>query len=231
MRLLDLSKKLKISQATVLRHLNSLIQEGYCYQEEFPGRYALTLKICGLTDKLRSRVTIRSLAGESISHLSSKLSIGAALAVQSNLECIYLDCVYEPGKMNFSLQRIGKQTPMHTTSSGKLFLSQFSPTELENFAREKGLEKLTENTITSLERLKQEIETVKNNGFATDNEECELGLRCIAYPVLDANNKIAAAVSCFSTIDKMTDEFIVNAVQPALSSVAKELSRRMGNTI
>lgn len=230
LRLLDISKRLKISQATALRHLNGLIQEGYCYQEEHLGRYALTLKICGVADMLRSRVTIRSLAGEMISGLSTKLSVGASLSVQHNMECIYLDCVYEPGRMDFSLQRIGKQTPMHTTSSGKLFLTEFSKDELDSLIKEKGLAKLTDNTITTRELLDREIADVKKKGYATDNEECELGLRCIAYPVRDSFGKIVAATSCFSSVKKMTNDFISDQVKPELCRVAEELSKRMGFT-
>lgn len=229
MRLQDIASGVDMAQSTVLRYLNALIQEGYAYKDELLGRYALTWKICGVGQRVRGGLSIRTLAGELINELSGRLGLGVCLVVEHDMECIYLDCVYEPNMMGPTLQRIGKQTPMHSTSSGKLFLTRFSEEKIDELVRRKTLTKLTPATITTKEALMAEIEKVRNNGFAMDDEECEEGLRCFAFPIYDYQGQIAAAISCFGSKERLTDEFIDKTVKPELLATAMEISFRMGS--
>ena len=228
MKLQDIAFGVDMPKASVLRYLNALIQEGYAYKDELLGRYALTWKICGVGDNVRSALSIRTLAGELINELSGSLGLGVSLVVEQDMECMYLDCVYEPNMMGPTLQRIGNRSPMHSTSSGKLFLSGFSDAKLDEFIKRKKLAKLTANTITTKEKLTEELKRVRENGFAMDNEECEDGLRCLAFPIYDYNGALAAAISCFGSSERFTDDFIENTIKPKLSAAAREISFRMG---
>ena len=230
MRLQDIAASAEMSQATVLRYLNALIQEGYAYRCELLGRYALTWKVCSLGQKIRSNMSIRTLAGTLLNDLSGKLGLGVSLVVERDMECMYLDCVYEPSLMGPTLQRIGRQTPMHTTSSGKLFLSTYSDSKLDELIKSKSLTRLTKNTIVTKEALVTELNKVREYGYAIDDEECEEGLRCFALPVYDYNEKIAAAISCFASTEKLTFDFIESTVMPALRDTAIEISFRMGSS-
>ena len=230
MKLQDIAVGVDMPKASVLRYLNALIQEGYAYKDELLGRYALTWKVCGVGDNVRSALSIRTLAGELINELSGSLGLGVSLVVEQDMECMYLDCVYEPKMMGPTLQRIGSRSPMHSTSSGKLFLSQFSDAKLNAFISRKGLSRLTANTITDKVKLKEELIKVKTNGFAMDNEECEENLRCLAFPIYDFNGDLAAAISCFGSSERFSADFIENTIKPKLSAAAREISFRMGST-
>lgn len=218
----------KIPQATVLRYLNSLTQEGYVFRDAMTERYYLTWRICGIGEKVRAHLSLRLLAGNIISDLSNKLRLSIALVVENNWECMYLDCVYDTNIMERTLQRIGKQTPMHSTSSGKLLLSQFKDEELERFIVEKGLPALTQNTITTREALFNELRTTRCRGYAIDNEECEPGLRCMAVPIYDYTGRIAAAMCCFGESKKLTDFIITKRLLPSMQKAAQEISFRLG---
>jgi len=96
-----------------------------------------------------------------------------------------------------TMLRIGKNAPIHTTASGKVLLSSFSYRKVEEIIAEKGLERLTENTITTPEKLFGELALIRKRGYAVDDEECEIGHRCIAVPIYDYSGNVAGAISAF----------------------------------
>ena len=107
-----------------------------------------------------------------------------------------------------TMLRIGKNAPIHTTASGKVLLSSFSYRKVEEIIAEKGLERLTENTITTPEKLFEELALIRKRGYAVDDEECEIGHRCIAVPIYDYSGNVAGAISAFDNIERVTDRRI-----------------------
>ena len=228
MKLQDISEAIGVPQATTFRYLNALIEEGFAFQDDTSSRYAMTWKISQLGDFVRNHMRIRTLAGNAVNDLSIKLSLGVSLVVETDMECIYLDCAYEPSVMGKTLQRIGSQAPIHAVSSGKLFLTEYSEKDLDRLIEQKGLARLTERTITTKDKLLMELEKTSKNGYALDDEECEEGLRCVAAPIYDYSNKIVAALSLFGNVEKMSFERIEKEILPELQSLAKDISFKMG---
>ena len=230
MRLQDITMVANMPQATCLRYLNALISEGYAYQDGDSGRYSLTWGICNLGDKVRSHQSLRTISGDIVNELSVDLGLGICLVVEHEMECMYVDCLYEPTSMGVSLMRIGKQSPLHATSSGKVLLTEYTDAALDKLIEEKGLMALTSRTITTKAALMKELGKVKRNGFALDDEECEAGLRCVAVPIYDFSGRAVAAVSAFGSATRVTDDCIQNEILPALYAAAKEMSFRMGSS-
>ncbi|HIR13552.1 MAG TPA: IclR family transcriptional regulator [Candidatus Choladousia intestinavium] len=228
MRLLDLSTGTGIPQATVLRYLNLLSEEGYVYQDLISGRYALTWKLANLGAMIRSHLSLRSISGDIVTLLYETLSLGICLVIEHDLECMYLDCLYVPDEMGISVARIGRQTPLHATSSGKMLLTQFSEDEIDHLIRQKGLADLTPKTITDKETLMKELDKVRRQGYSMDDEECEEGLRCVAVPIYGQDGKIAAALSAFGSLSRVTYDSIEKTVLPKLRESARQISFRIG---
>ena len=228
MKLQDVSQAIGVPQATTFRYLNALIEEGFAFQDEISSRYAMTWKISELGNLVRNNMRIRTLIGNSVNDLSIRLSLGVSLVIEKDMECIYLDCAYEPNVMGKTLQRIGLQAPIHAVSSGKLFLTEYSETDVDRLIAEKGLSKLTDKTITTKEKLLIELKKTRENGYALDDEECEEGLRCVAVPIYDYNKKIVAALSSFGDVGKLSFERIQSEILPELRKLAESLSFKMG---
>ena len=125
--------------------------------------------------------------------------------------------------------RIGKRTPMHAASSGKVLLSAYSEAELDRYIEMRGLSPLTDRTITSKEALIADLERVRQRGYAIDDEECEIGLRCIAVPVYSYHERPVAALSIFGAAEQLTEERIQQNVLPILKESAAEISIRLGS--
>ena len=228
MRLYDIAAAAGIPQATCLRYLNALIQEGYAFQDGDSGRYSMTWGICRLGEKIRTHRNLRAISGDIVTRLSVELELGICLVVEHELECMYLDCIYDSPSIAGTLVRIGKQTPLYASSSGKILLTEFTENQIDQMISIKGFTPLTGHTISSKEALLGEIEKIKAQGYAVDDEECEVGLKCAAVAIYDYSGKIAAAVSAFGPVAVMTPEHIHNHVVPELRKAATELSFRLG---
>lgn len=228
LRLIEVSDYIGMAQATTLRYLNALIEEGMVFQDEISGRYYLTWRICDIADNVKKMMTIRNISGYLLSQMSVDLQLGVCLVSVLNDECVYLDCIYEEDRLGRTLQRIGKKTPLNASGSGKVLLSGYSDIEFNKYIECNTLKKLTDKTIIDSNELISEIEKIKNIGYAIDDEECELGLRCVAVPLRDYTGNIVAAVSVFGTVDKVSFENIENDILPYLFNISEKLSFRMG---
>ena len=151
MRLQDLAEAVGMTQPTVLRYLNSLVNSNYIYQDPESLRYGLTWKVCALGANLGSYASMRSIANRFVTQLSMRFGLGACLVVEENGSCVYLDCIDSSPVAGRILQHIGRRSPLHTASSGKILLASHSDEEVDRYIAEKGLERLTDNTITSRE--------------------------------------------------------------------------------
>ena len=229
MRLKDIAENLNISQPTVVRYLRTLCDQGYAYQDAQTGCYAMTWKICRLGSSLQSNLVLRSMAGSLLSEFANAQNIGVLLAVERDGGLMYLDLVGAPHGSVDTMLRIGKDAPMHSTGSGKILLSAMTPSRMRQVLDRNGLARLTPKTITDYDTLLEELDQIRRQGYAMDNEECELGHRCVSVPLYDYTGAVAAAISAFDSVEQLSDEF-VQTLLPALQQLAKEISFRMGNT-
>ena len=125
------------------------------------------------------------------------------------------------------LQRIGKVAPLYCTGGGKLFLQQFSEEDLRSYASLRPFHRYTDHTICSLGELREELQKIAVNGYAIDDQECELGTRCLAVPVFNYTGSIQAAISINAPISKLTDQYIQQNA-PIMKEIALEVSQMLG---
>lgn len=225
MRLQDISRAVGMTQPTVLRYLYTLEDAGYIYQDEESSRYGLTWRICSLSDGLNSMLGLRNITTPFTNRLANSLSLGVCLVIDRNNECMYLDCIDNPSSP--TLQRIGKQAPLHATGSGKILLSQYSDSQFEDYFSS-GLAKYTEYTITDADALRTELSAIRLQGYAMDNEECEVGLRCVSCPLRDYTSRIIAAMSVFGKTSDMSEAVVQETVLPLLKQITQTISTRLG---
>ncbi len=123
--------------------------------------------------------------------------------------------------------RLGGVTPLHCTGVGKALLAYQSEDFVSQLAREAGLERFTERTITSLAQLKKELARVRQEGYAVDNEEAVQGLRCVAGPIFDHAGRVLAAFSVAGPATRLTLAR-VREIAPRVCETSQEISHRLG---
>ena len=134
------------------------------------------------------------------------------LAVMENREAVLIHKAEPRGPSRLATW-IGKRMEMHCTGVGKVFLAHFSEPELEQFIAERGLPRHNEHTIVSVARLKRHLAEVKAQGYVLDDEEDELGYRCIGCPVFDAAHQVVAAISLAGTTEQITPDSFARLVR------------------
>lgn len=226
-RLSDLAAKLDMNVSTVSRFLTTLQNRGYVSQSQERGTYVLTYKICQLANNVTSRMDYRNICQPYLKKISKIFGCTTNLIARYEYSVIYLDVVPGPQQLMVPLQRIGKVAPLYCTGGGKLFLQFFTEEELRSYASAAPFHRYTEYTICSLGELRKELQTISEKGYATDNQECELGTRCLAVPIYNYTGNIQAAISLNAPIAKLTDQYIQENA-PLLKDIAMEISHLLG---
>ena len=123
-------------------------------------------------------------------------------------------------------QRVGARAPLHATGAGKLLLLNYSNQKLNEYIAVKGLRALTPHTLVTREALVNSLETIRSRGYALEDEERELGARCVAAPVRDYSGRIVGGISVSGPTTRMSRARL-EALAPLVMDMAAELSRRL----
>jgi DNA-binding IclR family transcriptional regulator len=226
-RLQDIAQSLDLPQSTLLRFLNTYIDFGYVNQDPDTSCYYLTLKLTEMGFRAKDNFPFQNSLAKYVKQISQAFHESASLCVERDMRMVYIAIEEGPDRMLQTLQRIGRIAPMHATGVGKLHLTNYSDVRLTELVRKYGLPKYTEHTITDMDALKQEIDTVKRQGFAMDNEECETGVRCIAVPIRDYTGAVAAAFSISAPVTRM-DMLNTGEIIQYLKAVGVSASEELG---
>jgi len=226
-RLQTISEDLNINVSTASRFLKSLEKNGYVRQEGGTRRYFLTMKLCTLSNKLLSNNSMVLYAKPFLKHLAELFKEAACLSIEQDMTVVYVASHDGPDHMLRTFNFIGKRAPMHCTGSGKLLLSNYTDEQLANYLKNKGNIKPTENSINSYDELKQELQKIRALKYSIDNEECEIGMRCVAIPIRNYTGNIVAGISVTGPAVRMTFQKI-NDNLPELFAVSKQLSAMLG---
>lgn len=211
--------------STVHRILGALSTIGLV-EHQPGGFYRLGLRWLEYGNLVRERLQIRDVARPFIEQLHEQLGEPVNLAIRDGDEIIYLDRAAANAARVRVFYRVGSRAPLHLTSLGKLFLAEESTDQVEAYAKRTGLPGNTEHSLTRLTALNKALALVHREGVAFDNEEAELGLRCVAAPVRDDQGLLVAAISVSSPSDRFGENEAIWV--PALKSCADEVSRALG---
>ena len=228
MRLADIALGVGIPTSTALRMINTLLTLGYINQDQTTLRYSLSLKFAYIGNCVTSQSNIRDVAHSFLVELSRTCMESVCLAQEQDMEVVYIDVVDGPDNMLKITQYIGKRAPMHCTGVGKLLLLNYSDEQLKKFVSDKGLRVLTPNTISSYGDLRLELNQIRQRGYAIDDEECELGARCIAASITDYTGNIVCGLSLSGPISRMTKEHI-EEIAPIVTDTAKRISKMLAS--
>ena len=226
-RLLDISKDLGINSSTALRFLTALTDNGYAAQDAESSKYYLTCKICGLANQVLQNTDIRTIAHPYMMEISNIFGETVCLAVEKDMKVVYIDVVESPNSIIRSMQRIGNVAPMHCTGIGKVLLFNYTEEEIDRLVFKEGLPKFTEHTPSSKWELMELLKAARRDGVAYDNEECEIGARCVAAPVYDASQRVIAGISVTGPVSRMTDALIEPRLEK-FKDIALEISKKLG---
>jgi len=172
----------------------TLERRGYLYRNIKTGRYLLGLKLFGLANYANGGMELRERAAPELNQLMQQTRLTVHLAVLENDEAVLVAKVDSPGLFRLATWA-GKRMEFHCTSIGKVIAAYLPEQTVRRVVTTRGLTRHNENTILCGRRLREELREVRKLGYAVDDEEEEIGLRCIGAPVFDGDGAIVAAIS------------------------------------
>ena len=225
-KLQDVSRQTAMNVSTALRFLMALEKKGYVIQDD-TGRYSLTFKFCGIANNIKIHSNIRNICLPYMQEVSQYFGETVNLSVEEDMSVVYLEAVQCAWQALCTTQRIGKKAPLYCTGVGKTFMLGHSEEEIRQLYGRRGFTKYTANTLETVGQVMEELGKVRRLGYAIDDEECEIGMRCVAVPIRDDTGKIIAGLSVSGPSMRMTPDNIQNKASYLLE-ISKQVSRRLG---
>src|SRR5256886_15023681 len=221
----EISRKLGIPKSSASYILRTLERRGYLRREAESGRYRLGLQILSLGGDAQANLDIADVALPFMRALVEKIHMTVHLAVLDQGEAVYIEKVEAPGFFRVNTW-VGRRMFLHSTSVGKCLLAWLPKHDVETLVKQQGLQKRTPKTITTMTRLLAELEHVKQEGYAVDDEENSLGARCLGAPIFDGMGNVTAALGASGTLTQMDEDGMPRIID-ALKETARRISRQL----
>jgi DNA-binding IclR family transcriptional regulator len=221
----EISHKLGIPKSSASYILRTLERRGYLRRDAETGRYRLGLKILSLGGDARANLDLAEVALPFMQALQERIHLTIHLAVLDQGEAVYIEKVEAPGFFKVNTW-VGRRMFLHSTSVGKCLLAWLPKTEVETLLRQQGMKKRTPKTISSVPKLLADLEHVREQGHAIDDEENSLGARCLGAPIFDSTGNVTAALGVSGTLTQM-DEANLPRIIDALKEAARRISRQL----
>ena len=187
------------------------------------GTYTLGIRLLELGNIVKSRLSISTLARPFMQELHGQIGEAINLGIRDCDEIVYIERTSSGRALVRVVYLVGGRAPLHITSLGKLFLAADTPAELDAYARRTGLPGKTQYSLTCLDALEKELAEVRQSDLAYDNEEAELGLRCVASPIRNDEGRIIAGLSISAPTDRHQHSWPM-----LIKSTAEEISCALG---
>ncbi len=187
--------------ASAHRILGALMAHGLI-EKSGAGEYDLGVRWLEVGNRLRARLNIRQVAMPAMQQLAELTGETVNLIVRRGDEAVYVERVSGGQTMIQVVQVVGAHAPLHVTAVGKIFLAEESTSGVMGYAERTGLPAYTSNTLTTLEKLRTELDVIRREQLAYDLEEAELGVACIGAPIRDAEGKLVAGLSISAPADR-----------------------------
>ena len=203
----ELATATGLHPSTAHRILNDMVAKRFVDRSE-PGTYRLGMRLLELGNIVKSRLNVREAALPYMQALHRKTQQTVNLSVRQGDEIVYIDRAFSERSGMQVVRAIGGRAPLHLTSIGKLFLSVDDAKLVRAYATRTGLAGNNKNSITDLAKLERELSLVRARGYARDNEELELGVRCMAAGVRDDAGRLIAGLSISAPADRLSDDWL-----------------------
>ena len=218
-----------LNKTTAFRILHSLMSLGYVRQDDAGGRYSLTLKLTSLADQILDKEDIISIIHPHLIRLMEDTHETVHLVRRESSEAVYIDKVESKFNSFRMISRIGARVPLYSTAVGKAIAAEMDPEELEQMWSQSDIRPITPHTITDLNEFRLRLRDVRSMGYALDDEENEIGVRCFAASILPYRKSEQYAFSISAPVSRlagMNNQYTQNLIQHILQTkinILKEL--------
>ncbi len=223
----ELAKASELSIGAIQRLTYTLENMGLLERDPLTKRFRIGSRMISLALSVTRNLELKKVAHPFIQALSDEIGEVVGLGAIEGDQIILVDIIHTRQVLNINMN-IGAIIPPHATSTGKAILAHLSDQRIEELVEGHGLTKFTSNTITSVKSLKNELERVKELGFATAFDENTIGLTTIGAPIKNSDGEVNAAIAVFVHSMKIPKEKIIPSFKKKVVQAADQISLAMG---
>jgi DNA-binding IclR family transcriptional regulator len=221
----QLSRTLGLPKSSAHSILLTFEREGYLERDDLTGAFRVGSRLFKIANMALGGVSLREQASSHLRRLKDKTGLTVHMAIPENDEAVLIERIAPEGQLSISTW-IGKRMGLHCTALGKALLANASDEDVTRLVRPRML-RHNDNTISSVNRLCREIENVRKLGYSLDDEEEELGIRCLGAPVFDQAGEVVAAISVAGDTRQIDGEKFTAFVH-LVKSTAQAISFQLG---
>lgn len=214
--LTELCHEINLNKTTVHRVLNSLQYLGYVQQDDYTAKYRLSFKIWDIANQLLEKIDIIEEIRPHLRRLALQTGETVHLVQMEGIQATYIAKEESANSVRL-VSMVGKNIPLYCSGVGKAMLADMSDMEIKHIWDSSERVALTPHTITNFDTFMTEINHIRKCGYATDNEENELGVRCVAASLGTTPQSPRYAFSISAPIHRMDNQRITEIAQIALS--------------
>jgi DNA-binding IclR family transcriptional regulator len=219
LRLAEVAEQAQMPRSSAHCLLLTLERRGYLHRNEKSGRYMFGLKLFSLAHYAVNGLEVREIAAPYLATLMQQTGLTVHMAIMEQHEPVLVSKVDPPGIFRLATWT-GKRMDFHCTAVGKAIAAFLPEQRLDELISIRGLPRHNENTIISRRKLKVQLQEIRKSGYALDDEEEELGLRCIGVPIFDHEGHAVAALSISGTVGQIHTDNVARLAEFAKSSGA-----------
>ncbi|MDF3002542.1 MAG: kdgR 2 [Bacillota bacterium] len=223
----ELSDRLHMDKSTVHRLINTIKDAGYINQNPDSRKYANSLKLLAMGNRVMDKTGVKHIARPVMEELASKTGETINLGVMAGNKIFYIDKLESSSTIKVGLG-IGTSVPCYCSGLGKVILAYMPEKERQNVLGSISFEIFTENTITDIVLLQEELKKVRNVGYAIDDEEYLIGLICFGAPIFDYHGDPIAAISVSCPKYRYDPDQHLTLYAELVAEAAERISRMLG---
>jgi DNA-binding IclR family transcriptional regulator len=217
------------SKSSIFKKIQTLLDLGFIMQDQDSKKYRLTTKFLELVNKSLESYHSKTNINSYLKLITEKTGESSYFGIKNqNNRLIYID-INRSNSLVVINTNIGDSPLPHCTAHGKALLAFLDMNSIEDVIKG-GLEKFTKNTITDKNRLLEELRKIREIGYAIDNEEREVGFKCIAAPVFNSKKEVIGAIGISGTTRRFTQEKIRKFAE-SVKEIADKISINIGNDL
>jgi DNA-binding IclR family transcriptional regulator len=222
----DLARRLGVAKSTVHRLAVTLVADGMLEQNPDSGKYRLGIALFRLGSLVRRRMSISSEARPLLRELREKVNETVHLAVLDGNEIMYVFNLESTQAIRMRSD-VGVRKPAYCTAEGQAILA-FQPAHVVDRVLASGLPARTPQTITDPDKLKRALDATRQRGCAIEDEESEIGMRCIAAPLRNDTGEVVAAIGLAGPVSRLSKKALASFI-PHVIETAAAISGRLGH--
>jgi DNA-binding IclR family transcriptional regulator len=222
----EIGAKTHLHRSTAHRILMALEYNDLIQQNPENGKYRLGIKLFRLGHQAVSHLNLREICRPFLTRIMNETQETVHLAVLDEDQVLYLDKVEGPHALRMP-SRVGRRIPTYCTSLGKAMLSCLDDHEVKNIFRNQLLRPYTANTVKTLGQLLTDLRMIRKRGYSVDNEEIEIGLRCVGAPIKNYTGAMVGAISVAAPSARLSSQKI-HTIGKLVMAAAEEISTKLG---